>query len=109
MKKLFAIAVLAALQSAPLHAFDQKGHDARVQQERETRERVARENQVQRQQDAIRERARQGGYETEYDRSVQKYGGPATQKSVDGSRPKNGTGHPGDHSQPGLSGLEGAR
>ena len=110
--QLAALAILSALTfSTPgqVLALDQKGHDERVKREQETRTRVDRDNSVQRRQDDIRQQARDGGYEKEYDNAVKQYGGPRTQESVDRSRPKNGPGHTGDNDQPGLTGTEGAR
>jgi len=88
---------------------DQKGHDERVRREEETKQRVARENKVQREQDSIREKARKGGYESDYDKAVAKNGGPRTQDSVKKSKPHAGAGHTGDNDQPGLNGREGGR
>jgi hypothetical protein len=88
---------------------DQKGHDEKVQREKETKQRVERENKVQREQDSIREKARTGGYESNYDKAVEKHAGPRTQEAVRKSKPRAGAGHPGDHIQPGLNGREGSR
>lgn len=88
---------------------DQKGHDERVKREKATKERVDRENKVQRELDEIRRRAKEGGYEKEYDKAVEKYGGPRTKELVNKNKPKTGRGHPGEHSQPGLTGKEGMR
>jgi hypothetical protein len=86
-----------AVPAADTRPLDQRGHDERVRRERETRERVERETRVQREQDAIRARAQRGGYESDYDESVER------------SRPRTGAGHTGDHVQPGLTGREGGR
>jgi len=111
MRKGFAFIVLTLLaanlalpQDKPA---DQKGHDERVKREKATEKRVERENKVQRDQDKIREDARKGGYEKEYDKAVEKNAGPRTKDSVEKSRPKNGAGHTGDNDQPGLNGTEG--
>ena|SRR5256885_6867023 len=88
---------------------DQKGHDERVRRETETKTRVDRENKVQKQQDSIREKAQKGGYESNYDKAVEKYGGPRTKESVKKSKPHAGPGHTGDNDQPGLNGREGGR
>ncbi len=99
----------AASVVADSKPLDQKGHDERLKREERTKERVDRENKVQRDQDAIRERARTGGYEGDYDKAVDRYGAPRTKGSVDKSRPRPGAGHTGDNDQPGLTGKEGGR
>jgi hypothetical protein len=86
---------------------DKRGHDERVKKEEETRKRVERENKLQKDQDSIREKAQKGGYESDYDKSVKKYGGPRTKESVEKSKPHAGAGHTGDNDQPGLNGKEG--
>jgi hypothetical protein len=98
-----------AVPAADTRPLDQRGHDERVRRERETRERVERETRVQREQDAIRARAQRGGYESDYDKAVDRYAGPRTRESVERSRPRTGAGHTGDHVQPGLTGREGGR
>jgi len=104
--------ILGLLTVAPILAdppFDQKGHDERVKREKATEKRAQIETKVQRDQDNIRERARSGGYEAQYDKAVEKYGGPRTKDAVEKSKPHPGAGHTGDNDQPGLTGKEGSR
>lgn len=99
LRRLVALLVALALLSAgqifadDSKPRDQKGHDERVKREQATKERVDRENKVQREQDKIRKDARAGGYEDKYDKAVKENAGPRTKESVERSRPKTGTGH----------------
>src|SRR5438128_1776378 len=101
---LSSLAATSVLAEPPL---DQKGHDERVKREKETQKRVQIETKVQRDQDNIRERARSGGYEAQFDKAVEKNGGPRTKEAVERSKPHAGQGHTGDNDQPGLNGKEG--
>jgi hypothetical protein len=105
---LVILGLLTAMQLFADPPLDQKGHDERVKREKETEKRVQIETKVQRDLDNIRDRARSGGYEGQYDKAVEKNGGPRTKDAVEKSKPHPGAGHTGDNDQPGLTGKEGS-